>query len=443
MRNVNIPPIKENSANGTLLPDGEKKHTFDEFAFKTTTLKGMGAPSTKLIFWAQPDPFAPLKDTLDLRLNVSYSGGMNSDSILNIMLNGRYESGLMLTNEQGGRYENAKLSIPYAHLKPGWNALDFIADVKPLFMGGDCQPIIDSHLNVTIFENSTISLNTRGDVSTLPDLDLLRFTGKPLVNSKDGKDLNVILANANPGTLSASWTLLAKIAQLNRNALTSAQYSLNPNDALIENDKYTLLIGVDTAIPQAIAEHAQFSSLNNSHQSPLIQERSELTASVSNGLSSLLPERWQSWLGISQQKRLQKIYASTQITADFQQESALLLMRSPVQKDRSLIIVTSSNSEKLATDMNALVQFEPWSKLSGDTVLWSADSKYPGLVRSARISKPIDEDSIGIQRSIGFYFTQHPWLFVFVVLLILGLAVVATHIALTKRQLTRQQTPQD
>lgn len=440
---LELPTIYTEQARGTLLPEQDRKHSLREFGFSSTTLTGMGGKSTEITFWAHPDPFAPLKDTVDLELNVAYSAGMNPDSVLNLMLNDRYESSLTLSSEEGGRFDQTKISIPYTHLKPGWNTLRFIADAKPNFMGGNCQPIIDSHLQVTIFDSSTIKLNSRSDVDMLADLDLLQRTGLPLVYEPDGSGLRVLLSSIAPGTMSASWTLLAKLAQLNKHALSAATYSLNPTDLTLKDGKSTLLVGIDSSLPTAVTEHAHFPSLNKSSQASLVAEEPVLQAGFANGLSGLLPEAWQNWFGITQKMTLQKVYARSQLRADFTRESAMLLMRDPIQKQQNIILVTSADSNKLARDVNALVQFKPWGRISGDTVLWSADSPRDGLVRSARIGKPIDEDSIGMQRSIGYYFTQNPWTFVLILVGILALTALVTHYILARRQLQRELEPKD
>ena len=440
---LELPTIYTEQARGTLMPEKNRKHRFTEYGFESTTLAGMGGKSTELTFWAQPDPFAPLKDTVDLELNVAYSAGMNPDSVLNLMLNGKYESSLSLTSEDGGRFENTKISIPYTHLKPGWNSLRFIADTKPKFMGGDCQPMLDSHLQVTIFDSSTIHLNSRGEVNMLSDLDLLQRTGLPLVYEPDGSGLRVLLSSTAPGTMSASWTLLAKLAQLNKNALSAATYSLNPTDLTLKDGKSTLLVGIDSSLPPSLTEHSHFPSLSKSNQAPLLAEEPVLKAGFANGLTGLLPDSWQNWFGVKQQLKLQKIYAQSQLRADFRRESAMLLMRDPIQKDKNIVLVTSADSDKLAQDVNALVQFEPWGRISGDTVLWSADSTREGLVRSARLSKPFDEDSIGVQGSIGYYFTQNPWTFVFILIGVLGITTLVTHYLLARRQLQRELAPKD
>ncbi|ASP37995.1 hypothetical protein CHH28_04565 [Bacterioplanes sanyensis] len=440
---LTLPPLPTRQARGLLMPDSDRKHRFSEFGFRSTTLSGMGAPGSSLMFWSQPDPFAPLKDTLDLEINAAYSGGMNSDSVLNLLLNGRYESALPLSDPKGGRYERMKISIPYAHLQPGWNELQLIADMKPTFMGGECQPIVDSHLKTTVFEQSTIRLNSRGDVTMLPDLDLLQRTGLPLAYEPDGQAMRVVLSSTSSGTLSAAWTLLGKLAQLNRNALTAADYSLNLGSLEDDQERSTLLLGVDASLPPSVAERLQFPNLRRSAQQPQLSEEAVTEFTFKNVLIGLLPESWQAWFGLQQTEQLERIYATAALNADFRKESAMLLMRDPQQKERSLVVVTSADSDKLATDVMALVQFEPWSRIAGDTVLWSADSDRPGLVRSARLTKPVDEDSIGTQRSIGYFFTQHPLLFLLLVLATIAALVLLTHYLLAKRQLRRQQNPGD
>ncbi len=439
---LSLPKIHTRQARGLLMPDSERKHRFSEFGFRSTSMQGMGATGIQLMFWSQPDPFAPLKDTIDLEINAAYSPGMNSDSVLNILLNGRYESALALADPRGGRYERMKISIPYAHLQPGWNELLLVADMKPTFMGGECQPITDSHLHTTVFENSTIALNSRGDVTMLPDLDLLQRTGLPLAHEPDGQALRVALSSTSSGTLSAAWTLLGKLAQLNRNALVAADYSLNLA-ASDGDERSTLLVGVDSSLPPAVSERLQFPNLKQSKQQPQLQQEAQTEVTFSNMLIGLLPESWQNWFGLQQSEQLQRIYATAELNADFRRESAMLLMRDPEQKERSIVVVTSADSDKLAQDVAALVQFEPWSRIAGDTVLWSADSDRPGLVRSARLSKPLDEDSIGMQRSIGYFFTQHPMLFLLLVVVTLALLVLLTHYLLVRRQLRRQHNPGD
>jgi hypothetical protein len=439
LEELDIPPAEDWRARGLLLPGSERRHIFREFGFNSVTLQGMAAPSANLWFWTQPDPFAPLKDTIEVELDVSFAPGMNEDSVLNLLLNDRFEAGLPLRGGDGGRYDHVKLSVPYAHLKPGWNELRLVADMKPQFLGGKCQPIIDSHLQTTVFDSSRLYVKSRGDLITLPDLDLLQRTGLPLVQDPDGRGLRVVLTSANTGTMSASWTMLGKMAQLNKHALTAADYSLSGSDALLGDGKNVLLIGLDSTVPQPITERSPFPTLSNSEQAMTVGEELEVESSFSNAMAGMLPVSWREWFGVEQRERLVRLESRASIRADFRRESAMMLMRNPEDLEHSVVVVTSADSEKLARDVAALVQFEPWSRIAGDTVLWSADSLRPGLVRSARLTKPFDEESLGPWRGIGYYFTQHPWLFLILAVLGVVFLVFATHYGLVYLQRRREQ----
>ena len=133
---------------------------FEDFAFRTVTLRGMSAGRAELTFNVPADLFSGRDHDVELRLHIAHGAGMRGDSVLNLMLNGTFENVIHLDRAEGAVYRDYRVQIPLRSLRPGRNVLSFEPQLMPL-VTGDCQAVQDENLLVTIFDDSTIEMPPR------------------------------------------------------------------------------------------------------------------------------------------------------------------------------------------------------------------------------------------------------------------------------------------
>ena len=93
------------------------------------------------------DLFAHEDKNVDLILHFAYGAGMRRDSVLNIMLNGRFERAIALDQQGGAIYHKYKIAVPLRSFQPGVNKTRFSPRMMPLITG-ECLAIQTENLQL-------------------------------------------------------------------------------------------------------------------------------------------------------------------------------------------------------------------------------------------------------------------------------------------------------
>lgn len=408
-------------------------YRFSDLNFPSTTLEGMGVPSTSLRVWMIPDSFAPRKDSVELNLNMAYGAGFSKQSVLNVIVNGRYESTVPMDEPHGVVYMGYKINIPVSRFKAGWNDVRFEAQMQPSDGGGRCKTIPTKNLQVSIFDESTIRLRSKEGTAFVQNLELIANSGLPFLHYPDGKKVGIFMPQPNSGTMAASWMMMAKLAQLNKAPLYNTRYYLNSMDEASQDNNAVIVVAEQQAIPADLRDEAPLDILRRAREEIRVGHEVSETHRLW-GLAAFLPVALREFLGLESTALLVGKDAALQLNADFSRESALVLMPNPDAYGKTVLLVTGATGNRLADDMSALVQFLPWGSLKGDVAVWHANLSLDSMVRTAKITDEHATASASWGQVMGLKISQHPWWSLLWAILSILLFAFVTHLALIRYQ---------
>jgi hypothetical protein len=408
-------------------------YRFSDLGYQSTTLEGMGVPSTSLRVWMIPDSFAPRKDSVELKLYMAYGAGFSKQSVLNVIVNGRYESTIPMDDPRGVVYMGYKVNIPVSRFKAGWNDVRFEAQMQPDNAGGHCKTIPTKNLQVSIFDESNIRLRSKEGKAFVQNLELIAGSGLPFLHYPDGKNVGIYMPQPNSGTMAASWMMMAKLAQLNKAPLYNTSYYLNSMEEASKDNDSVIVVAEQSAIPPDLRDQAPLDILRRAREEVRVgHEVAEIHRLW--GLAAFLPTALREYMGLESTVRLTGKDAALQLNADFSRESALVLMPNPDTFGKTVLLVTGATGGKLADDMSSLVQFLPWGSLKGDVAVWRSDRSLDNMVRTAKITDEHATASASFAQIVGLKISQHPWWALLGAILLIFVFGLITHFALVKYQ---------
>lgn len=115
---------------------------------------------------------------------------MRKDSTLNIQINGKYVASIHLDNIKGGLIRNYLIDVPLSLFKPGYNVITFTSVLSPLITGY-CEFVQTENLQLTIFEDSKISIPSTPSWTAMPDISLFFIDGFPFSKPSDFSNTGV------------------------------------------------------------------------------------------------------------------------------------------------------------------------------------------------------------------------------------------------------------
>jgi len=232
---VKLPVITTYSGRNRL--EAEKKYTFEELGFITTTFRGSRRESRQLTFTLPAKFFLAGNRDILVRLNLAYAASMREDSILALDINSKFVSSVPLDLAQGGQYRGYAIRLPLRFFNAGTNILNFHPILTPLHTSA-CELIQGENLALTLFDTSTLEVPPLQQWVTMPQLSYLFDDGFPLTVMPDFSKTTLFMPNRNSRTVAAALNILAGISQKNG----VLPYQLTVADTLGEYKKNNLLV---------------------------------------------------------------------------------------------------------------------------------------------------------------------------------------------------------
>jgi hypothetical protein len=385
---------------------------------------GLGDSTTtkepiELEAWLPPDLFGRDKAEVRLHLNFAYTAGLRDDSSIRVLLNGLLSRPIRLSSPDGGSFDDYGVAIPLKSFRPGRNVISFAPDFHGLHEGECQQPV---NASVTLRGDSTLVMPDAGHYTRLPDLARLAETLYPLAVRPDGADLSVRVLGADEDTLSAAWTLLAKLAQVNGYPLLATQVTRGSAAA----GRHEIVLGAVTALAKPVLDGAPLdigdpsvarypTGLLPAGERPVAQELPRGTAAAGVDLAPTRDAR----AAVTMPRAL----------GDFG-----LLMQYRREGAPSTLLVTASTPGLLRERVANLVSFEVWNGLQGDTVLWRATAD---SVVARELGEPWHVGDIGPEKKLEYWFSSYPWWWLAVVAGALVLAALLLRAAIVRRKADR------
>jgi hypothetical protein len=372
---------------GKLIVSPNKKYTFKELNIGTFTMKG-GNPSPRELVFRLPADFL-IKPNLyaDFMLNFSYGAASRSDSVLNIIINGKQARSIQLDNVKGALIEGYKLRIPTFMFKPGDNVIRFEGVLIPLF-SKKCDSLQFENLYLTVYDNSTMMFPDMPHFAELPKLELFMLNGFPITRWPDGNGTRVFLATRDTNTINSALNLVGMLTQKNGYPLFELKFTYTDPKKF---DGELIVMGDMQSIPESYVMAAPL-RVSRAKTVPYPISRSwsnENTLAFSSQISDFRPGK-----------------------------GAIMEFMSPFSAGRSVVLLTAVSTQELLALSDALGEPAVQTQCAGSLNL--IDLTPPDYaVFSQDIGKKYVSGKTGKASLVERYLYFYPWLYYLVTVLVI------------------------
>lgn len=420
VRQIDLPRLPDDPGPRMVYPN--QTVSFAQLGLKTETFAGLYGKQN-LDFTLPPDLFAPDNSMVHLKLRFAYGAGLREDSVLNILLNGRFQSAIALSARDGGYFRDYDVAIPLTSFKPGSNVLTFSASMMPLITGR-CLAINTENLRLTLFDDSRLELPNAARVTSLPDLGLLQRTGFPYTRRPYGAGVVFAITRADAADAAAAWMLAAKLAQVQKLPLLDARWQIG--SARLAEAGNALVVGAAAELPRTLTEVMPL-RLGEVSVAPYPVA---VTAAGPGELGPL--DRLWRWLAshlrFSAEPEVPTTAWATQNGVGLGQQAALMQAALPDSAGGTLTVLTAAHGGSLLAQTDALIQPAVWSQLGGDLVLWQGRQH----IAQQMVGPRYTVGQAGLSSRLGFLLSLHPWFWA-VVIGVLSLLLAAVTLRLLMR----------
>lgn len=395
---------------------------FDELGLRTYSFQGRFAKD-ELKFVLPPDLYAPENASVELKLRFAYGAGLREDSVLNILLNDRFQAAIRLDAASGGYFESYNISIPLASFKPGANVIRFESAMMPL-ISGKCQDINAQNLQFTLFEQSTIKVPNAAHVTSLPDLSLFGRSGFPYTVPARAAQTSVLVASADAQTVASAWTLLGRLSQVQKLPLDGLDFAVGTQNLPAGRD--LIVVGAADQIAPAVLARAPL-PLGTRTRAPYPSNAS----AAGPGELGWFAQWWRGFTALFHTAERAAVVPEvtwlTQPGLALGGHAALMQFESPAGAGRTLTLLVAATPQTLLAQTTALVDPGVWAGMAGDLMVWNGSAD----LAAQRVGPEYTRGSSGLGLQISFVVSRHPWLWgVALVVLVLGLALLTLRMLL-------------
>lgn len=413
VQQIKLPALPNQPGPSMVYPN--QSVSFAQLGFSTTNFSGIyGKRNLELTM--PPDLFAPDNSMVRLHLRFSYGSGLRHDSVLNIFLNGRFQSAIALSSQNGGYFRDYEVAIPLTSFKPGKNTITFSATMMPA-VSGKCVSINTDNLQLTLFDDSRVLMPNAASVAKLPDLNLLQSTGFPYTRKPYGADVVFSVSNADPDTAAAAWMLAAKLVQIQKLPLLDARWQIGSTG--LGRSANAVIVGTASTLPKTIVDALPL------RPGAVSQAPYPLQVSA-DGPGELGPlDRLWRWLAekasLGPAMPVPTTVWTTQNGVGLGRRAALMQAALPSSKEGTLTVLLAAQANDLRQQTETLITPAIWSQLSGDLVLWRGSED----IEQQMVGPTYSVGQAGLSARLGFILSLHPWFWgVLIGLLSLLLAAV-------------------
>lgn len=182
---------------------------FAALGFRTISMTGQRQVAD-LTFRLPADLYTGTDDPALLRINAAHISGLGAGAAINVSANSTAFSSLRLTD--GGKLiESAPLKLPSRLLRGGLNTIRFDLVAPPA--AADACEELGGERRLSVFDDSTLHLPSLVRIGRQPDLRLLLEAGYPFAGNAAERAGTIVLAAADPETVSAGWAAAAALAR--------------------------------------------------------------------------------------------------------------------------------------------------------------------------------------------------------------------------------------
>ncbi len=210
-RNLMLPEATWAELPQTLAPTTVRSRSIQErrvYRFDTPEIMQFD-PEEQRLEIMMPAGFVALDNRkMDLLLDFAYAPGLPAGAVLEVRVNDRVVRQVKLDDPSGAVVQARRIRLELASFRPGGNTIGFRAGVVGTEFD-ECSVAPRGWFEV--FAGSRLRVPALLDVSRQPDLRLLAAPEGPFAR-RGGRDLGIVVANADPRVTGAAWTFAARLA---------------------------------------------------------------------------------------------------------------------------------------------------------------------------------------------------------------------------------------
>ncbi len=407
---VEAPDLAWYAAGNSVHPDSE--YRFSDLGFRDYASTG---EPVDLEFVIPPDLFAREQARIRLELNFAYSAGLRSDAALEIMINGLFTRSIRFVEPGGQTFDGYVVEIPLKSFRPGRNVITFLPSLQSLF-SGECesQPVG----RVAIYADSKLVMPDAVHFTSLPDLVRFRESLFPFSVAPDGSRLAIQVASRDTFSTAAAWTLLGKLAQVQKYPLLQSVVSYGA----VPDQRHIIVIGPVQALPQDLLEAAAVQLTDPASIPTEVALREPPPKLDEAALGQRMPDA-----GMPQVPPHVARVRQPLALGDW---AALETFRRP-DSDDTAVLLTAADPVLLAARTRTLIGHDVWGSLQGDTVFWREDDT---SVIARRLGSTWLVGDVGAIEQLEFFFSRYPWWWVVLVLAALVPVAVITRMMVLRRR---------
>lgn len=420
---VDIPFAAAQTQSSQLEPDSI--YRFDRLNFKTVTLSSVGEQTAYLDFDLPADFYVKEDANVGLSLDFSYGAGFRGDSVLNVYLNGEFQRAVGLNAEGGASFRDYRLQLPARAFIPGRNSILF----RPAFFspfGGPCISPGRENLILTLSGSSEISLPDAERYVHQPNLSIFRRTGFPYTSDISGADVAVLVTDRSGESVSAAFTLLAKLSQITGVSM----HNLWTGFDLSEPDKsrHLIVIGTVDSLPDDALEGAPL-TLKGDMALPY-PSRSGAIANVAQ------EDFWGDFNAAYRAMRGDRSapvreHVTMRQTGGLGSNSILVSYENPFADSKTLTLITAETGDDLLANVQHLVSDDMWGQLAGDLAVWQKDSEFLWVQRAGSL---FQVGTINFFELMRYHLARAPWWWIIGFFMIIPMFTLFVRALLKERQ---------
>jgi hypothetical protein len=386
---------------GRLVLTSDKTYTFKTLRFDTTTFYGLNPPTRAITFRLPADFLVKHNQTAKLSVNFAYGAGLRPESALNIAINGKYIRAIHLDDENGAFVENYRIDLPTYLFKPGTNTMEFAPVLITPAKG--CDIIQAGNLFLTIFDVSTFYFPSMPHFVELPNIELFMLNGFPITRWPDGYESLIYLGNDDDDTIASAMNVVGLITQKNGYPLFGITLSTEaPKDWKGE----LLVIGPVESIPEVYKENA-----------PLNLKRESIVAYP-------VVTSWEDEISYASSKQISEMGTGY---------GAIMQFESPVEKGRSVFLLTAADSGELMKLSEALLDAGVQSNCKGDLSFIRFNPPNYNIY-TENVGEKYFTGKLGKISSFELYLHSNPYLFYVAIIALVAMAGLIVFLVLRRRK---------
>lgn len=399
-------------------------YSFRQLGFRTTTIKGWNTSVYPLRVYMPGDISRDDLSNAELRLHFVYGAGLRKDSVLNVFINGQFQTAVRLKDIEGATHWDHRLYLPMQAFQPGLNEIELAPKMVPL-MSNQCEILQDENLQFTLYEDSEFVFPKALRKARLPSLGLFSQTAFPYSYPPDGTETAVHVTSTNTDAVCAAWTLMGKMAQISGALLHRSEISFR----LPKSKKNLLVVGPRDTIPEELFSKAPVSPLETGRMRYVVSTspRPEKYA------ASPVEEFLQKFRNLPSERGEPEAPSTVNMnmTADLIDDIVTTQFESPFHVGYPVTVVTAWDAANLLAGVNTLQEREFWDRLSGDLAVWNTN---PKSLEVAQVGSFFIYKATNLVTRVSNRFDQQPWFFAFIVVVVLLLLGLGARAFLLKRE---------